>query len=83
MKKELVKILPITRESGWCYFVDGDGDVARGRMGGIVSYNPLQYAEPEKVLKVGITRKSGYLYGVDHNCDIFREPMPSKYSNRV
>ena len=72
---ELVKKLGIKRESGWVYFVDADGDVSRGRVGAIVSYNPLKYADPDKVMRVGIVREEGFLYSVSENGDIVREPM--------
>ena len=70
---ELVKKLGIERVSGWVYFVDADGDVSRGRVGAIVSYNPLKYADPEKVLKVGLVRENGFLYRVSDEGDIVRE----------
>ena len=72
---ELVKKLGIKRESGWVYFIDADGDVSRGRVGAIVSYNPLRYADPEKVMKVGIVREKGFLYKLSEGWDIVRESM--------
>ena len=72
---ELVKKLGVKRESGWVYFVDADGDVARGRVGAIVSYDPLKYAEPEKVVKVGVAREEGFLYLVSEDGNIVREPF--------
>ena len=72
---ELVKKLSLKRESGWVYFVDAEGDVSRGRVGAIVSYNPLKYAEPEKVMKVGIVREEGFLYKLSEDGNIVREPF--------
>lgn len=70
---ELVKKLNLQRESGWVYFVDADGDVARGRICAIVSHDPLKYADPEKVLKIGIIREEGFLYRVSDDGDIVRD----------
>lgn len=78
---ELVKKLGIHRESGWVYFVDADGDVSRGRVGAIVSYNPLEYKTPEKVKKVRIVRESGYLYKIDDLGNVVREQLPNKHYN--
>lgn len=77
---ELVKKLGIKRESGWVYFVDADGDVSRGRVGAIVSYNPLKYAEPEKVVEVGIIREKGFLYRLSEDGDIVRESKGEQWS---
>lgn len=74
---ELVKKLGIKRESGWVYFVDADGDVSRGRVGAIACYNPIRYADPEKVMKVGIVREKGFLYSVSPDGDIVREHLMS------
>ena len=70
---EHVKKLGIKRESGWVYFIDADGDVARGRVGAIVSLNPTRYADPEKVIQVGVVREEGFLYSVSEDGNIVRE----------
>ena len=57
MPEELILKTNIKRESGWIYFIDKDGDISRGRMCGIIQRNPLKYAKPEKILKLGIKGK--------------------------
>jgi len=56
------KLLPITREKGWLYYVDRDGNVSRSKMarGG----KKIKTA-PQLVAKTRITRKEGYLYYID------------------
>jgi len=73
-KIEIVLELGIKRESGWIYFIDKDGDVCKGRIGGIKSYNPLKYSDPIKVKKVGLKRESGYLYILSDEGNIIRFP---------
>lgn len=61
----------ITKEAGYLYFVDRDGDIsrapmARGRKG---------RGRPEKVARAGITKAPGYLYFVDKDGDISKAKM--------
>jgi len=55
------------------YFVDADGDIALGRIGAIISHDPLKYDDPEKVLKIGILREEDFLYWVSDEGDIVRD----------
>ena len=61
----------ISRDSGYLYYIDKQGDVsrvamARGRKG---------RGSPEKVKKVGVKRESGYLYFIDKQGDVSRAKM--------
>ena len=60
---EKVKEAGVQKESGYLYFIDKDGDVARAKMarGGAKG----QKAAPEKVAKVGVKKESGFLYFID------------------
>ncbi len=61
----------ITREEGYLYFMDKEGDIsrikmARGRKG---------RGSPEKVKNAGIKRETGYLYFIDRQGDISKSKM--------
>ena len=70
---EKVASAGVSKEGGYLYFVDKDGDVSRapmsrgGRKKGKVA--------TEKVKKVGVSKESGYLYFVDKNGDVSRAKM--------
>ncbi len=68
---EKVKTAGITREAGYLYYIDKEGDIsrvamARGRKG---------RGSPEKVKKLGIKREPGYLYFIDKQGDVSRAVM--------
>ena len=69
-EQELVLKTNIMRESGWLYFIDKDGDLSKGRMGG----NTLK-----KLFKTNIQREEGYLYfckeGEENPLEIWRTKM--------
>ena len=56
----------VTKESGYLYFVDKDGDVSRAKM----ARGGQKGGSPEKVAKAGIQKESGMLYFVDKDGDI-------------
>ncbi len=56
----------VTKEKGYLYFVDKDGDVSRAKM----ARGGEKKAGTEKVARVGITKESGMLYFVDKDGDI-------------
>ena len=68
---EVVEKTGVTKEKGYLYYLDKQGDVSRSKMaragkgGGIA----------EKVATAGVTREAGYLYFIDKNGDGARSPM--------
>ena len=60
---ELIQKNAIRRESGYVYFIDSDGDIARHS-------TSVHVSEDEKVKKLGIKRKKGWQYSVKSNGDI-------------
>ena len=70
---EKVAKVGVSKESGYLYFVDKNGDVSRaqmsrgGRSGGS--------SGTEKVADAGVSKESGYLYFVDKDGDISRAVM--------
>ena len=61
----------LTRDAGYLYYLDKDGDIskvkmARGRKG---------RGNPEKVVKTGVKREKGYLYFIDKQGDVSRAKM--------
>jgi hypothetical protein len=70
MAKKFQKI-GIKRESGYMYFIDKQGDVARVKM----ARNGVKPEKQTKVQKLGIKRESGYLYFIDKDGDISRAVM--------
>ena len=72
-QQELVLKTNIMRESGWLYFIDKDGDLSKGRMGGNTQ---------KKLFKTNIQREEGYLYfckeGEENLLEIWRTKMDRK-----
>lgn len=62
----------ITREPGYLYFVDKQGDVARVRM---ARRGQKTSRKQELIAKLGIKRKEGYLYYLDSNGDVSQSRM--------
>ena len=58
----------VKKQSGYLYFVDKKGNVARAKMarGG----GKHKAGKIEVVAKVGVKKKSGYLYFIDKSGDI-------------
>jgi len=56
----------VSKEKGYLYFVDKDGDVSRAKM----ARGGEKGGKPEKVARVGITKEPGMLYFVDKDGDV-------------
>ena len=65
---EKVAKVGVKKQSGYLYFVDKHGNVARAKMsrGG----RKKGKAKIEVVAKAGVKKKSGYLYFIDKSGDI-------------
>ena len=63
---EKVEKVGVKKESGYLYFVDKNGNVARAKM----ARGGKKGGKVEVVEKVGINKKPGYLYFIDRNGDI-------------
>ena len=65
---EKVAKVGVKKQSGYLYFVDKKGNVARAKMsrGG----RKKGKAKVEVVAKAGVKKKSGYLYFIDKSGDI-------------
>ena len=61
----------ITREPGFLYYIDKQGDISRAKM----ARGGKKGGKPTKVLKVGLKKESGYLYYLDKKGDISRAKM--------
>ena len=61
----------ITREPGYLYYIDKQGDISRAKM----ARGGKKGGKPTKVLKVGVKKESGYLYYLDKKGDISRAKM--------
>lgn len=70
---EKVARVGVSKEDGWLYYVDKQGDVSRALMsrGG----RKKGSTKREKVAKVGVKKESGYLYFVDKKGDVSRAKM--------
>ena len=70
----------VKRESGYLYFVDKKGNVARAKMarGGGKKGKQKQ----EVLAKTGIKRESGYLYYVDSKGNLCRAKMARRGKKR-
>ncbi|MFH1769933.1 MAG: hypothetical protein ABH828_00050 [archaeon] len=66
----------ITREKGWLYFVDKQGDISRVKMAR--SRSDKGPKVHEKVKKVGVKKEKGYLYYVNKKGCVDRSPMKRK-----
>ncbi len=68
---EKVAKVGVKRESGYLYFIDKDGDVARA----VMSRGASQKKGSEKVAKASVKKESGYLYFLDKEGDVSRSQM--------
>jgi hypothetical protein len=66
MAKKCEKV-GVKKESGYLYFVDKKGNVARAKM---ARGKKKGKAKIETVAKVGVKKESGYLYFIDKQGDI-------------
>ncbi len=64
---EKVAKCKVKKESGYLYFVDKHGNVARAKM---ARGKKKTAGKVEVVCKAGVKKKSGYLYFVDKQGDI-------------
>jgi len=62
----------VSREDGYLYFVDKNGNVARARMS---RGKKKGKAKQEVVAKTGVKKEKGYLYFVDKQGDVSRAKM--------
>ncbi|PCI35858.1 MAG: hypothetical protein COB53_10620 [Elusimicrobia bacterium] len=67
----LVEKLGLTRESGYLYYIDKQGDVSAAKM----ARGGKKGGRPKKVQKVGIKKEKGFLYFLDKSGDISKAKM--------
>jgi len=68
---ETVHKCGVKRESGFLYYIDKQGDIARAKM----ARGGKKGGKPEKVQKVGLKKESGYLYYLDKKGNVSRARM--------
>ena len=68
---EVVEKTGVTKEKGYLYYLDKQGDVSRSKMARAGKGG----GNAEKVATAGVTRESGYLYFIDKNGDVARSHM--------
>jgi len=73
MAQEKVKEVGITREKGYLYFLDKEGDVSRCKMAR--GRGKGEKGKQEKVAKAGVKKEPGYLYFIDKEGDVSRSVM--------
>lgn len=71
-KQEKVAKVGATREAGFLYYIDKDGDLARAPM---ARAGQKTKKKNEKVSKTGIKREAGYMYFMDKDGDVARTKM--------
>ena len=69
---EKVAKVGVSKEAGYLYFVDKQGDISRAPM---VRGGSSGKKGTEKVAKAGVSKESGYLYFVDKQGDVSRAKM--------
>jgi hypothetical protein len=71
----------ITRERGWLYYLDKNGDVSRTKMarGG----GRVPKGKPQRIAKVGVKREDGFLYFVDKDGDVAKAKMARPGTRRA
>jgi hypothetical protein len=73
MAQEKVARAGVKRESGYLYFLDGDGDISRAPM--VRGRTKSAETKPEKVVKTGVKKESGFMYFIDKDGDVARTRM--------
>ena len=68
---EKVKNTGVTKQSGYLYYLDKNGNVSRTRM----ARGANKGGNPEVVANAGIRRESGWLYFIDKDGDVSRARM--------
>tara|TARA_B100000686_G_scaffold224729_1_gene231909 strand:- start:268 stop:495 length:228 start_codon:yes stop_codon:yes gene_type:complete len=66
-----VKTTGVTKESGYLYYLDKNGNVSRVKM----ARGANKGGSPEVVANAGVQRESGWLYFIDKDGDISRAKM--------
>lgn len=69
---EKVKRVGVSKEPGYLYFVDKQGDVSRVKM---ARGNKNKKSKHEKVARANVKKEKGYLYFVDKKGDISKTKM--------
>ena len=68
---EKVKNTGVTKQSGYLYYLDKNGNVSRTKM----ARGANKGGSPEVVANAGVTRESGWLYFIDKDGDVSRAKM--------
>ena len=68
---EKVKNTGVTKQSGYLYYLDKNGNVSRTRM----ARGANRGGNPEVVANAGVRRESGWLYFIDKDGDVSRARM--------
>ena len=68
---EKVKTTGVTKQSGYLYYLDKNGDVSRVKM----ARGANKGGSPEVVTNAGVNRESGWLYFIDKDGDVSRAKM--------
>jgi hypothetical protein len=73
MAQEKVSKAGVKRESGYLYFLDGDGDISRAPM--VRGHSKSPDSKTEKVVKTAVKKEPGYMYFIDKDGDVARTKM--------
>jgi len=68
---EKVKNTGVTKQSGYLYYLDKNGNVSRTKM----ARGANKGGSPEVVANAGVSRESGWLYFIDKDGDVSRARM--------
>ena len=68
---EVVKKTGVSKEKGYLYYLNKEGDVGRSKMARAGKGG----GSAETVATAGVKRESGFLYFIDKNGDVARSPM--------
>tara|TARA_B100000131_G_C17614670_1_gene409149 strand:+ start:248 stop:475 length:228 start_codon:yes stop_codon:yes gene_type:complete len=68
---EKVKTTGVSKEKGFLYYLDKDGNVSRSKM----ARGANKGGNAEVVAQAGVTREKGWLYFIDSDGDVSRAPM--------
>ena len=68
---EKVKNTGVTKQSGYLYYLDKNGNVSRTKM----ARGANKGGSPEVVANAGVNRESGWLYFIDKDGDVSRARM--------
>ena len=68
---EKVKNTGVTKQSGYLYYLDKNGNVSRTKM----ARGANKGGSPEVVANAGVRRESGWLYFIDKDGDVARAKM--------